>query len=280
MSLDSLRDFLRERAATDFKDGDDFAEQLLGAMEKSFASGWSSTRAVQAIRKSTKSIYEFYRLKDTTVFGEQSPIRLRLGGPDTKSIKFVGELDHFYFSKFANNTSEPMRKFFVERYFKDGAALFGRESSEELADFRAAAGDKLKNLTDRQTKAIVQTSVQRVRNWAHVGSLSQAEFEYAIYRATLDERTTDVCRAINGKRFKVGIAQAAVERLNALEPGEFAKELYESNDAKAFRKDPVSWLKKESDDKGIVSDAMTESGLAIPPLHVNCRTRLEGDFDE
>jgi hypothetical protein len=94
----------------------------------------------------------FTGLKTFQSFGDKSPIKLRLGGPDSTSIKFIGELDHFYFSKFANNTSEPLRNFFTERYFKDGAALFGRESTEELEDFRKAAGEKLKNLTDRQTK--------------------------------------------------------------------------------------------------------------------------------
>lgn len=169
-----------------------------------------------------------------------------------------------------------MRKFFVERYFKDGAALFGRESSDELADFRAAAGDKLKNLTDRQTNAIVRTAVQRTRNWAHVGSLHQAEIKFAKYAATLDARTTEICKGINGKKIKIGVAQSAIQRLNELEPGEFAKELYESEAAKEFHKDPANWLKKEIDGDGNVSDAMTANGFAIPPLHVNCRTRLEG----
>lgn len=272
-----MRDYLREHDETDFKSGEDFADKLIEELDAAYNNGWSSTRAIQAIRRTTRSIYEFYRLKDVSVFGdEKSPVKLRLGGPDRRSIKFIGELDHFYFSKFANNTSKPLRNFFVERYFEDGAALFGRESTDELEDFRRAAGDKLKNLTDRQIKAIAQTSVQRVRNWAHVGSLSQARIKYARYAATLDARTTEICRGINGKKIAIGVAQETVERLNRLEPGEFAVELYESNAAKEFRKDPVGWLKEEVDKDDVVSDKMTKNGLAIPPLHVNCRTRLEG----
>ncbi|WP_167853613.1 hypothetical protein, partial [Escherichia coli] len=91
----------------------------------------SSASARQAINRTTRSIYEFYRLRDASVFGgDKSPIKLRLGGADTKSIKFIGDLDHFYFSRFGGNTSEPLRNFFVERYFENGAALFGRESTE------------------------------------------------------------------------------------------------------------------------------------------------------
>jgi hypothetical protein len=271
-----LGEYLRDHNETDFKSGEDFADKLLDELGKSFENGWSSTRAVQAIKRTTKSIYEFFRLKDTTPFGDKSPIKLKLGGADTKSIKFIGDLDHFYFSKFAKNTSEPLRKFFVEQYFENGAALFGRESSEELEEFRKVAGERLKNLTDRQTKTILQTAVQRVRNWAHIGSLSQARIRYARYAATLDSRTTEICRGIDGKKIKVGVAQTAIERLNQLEPGEFALELYESNAAKAFRKDPVGWLETEIDENGFVSEEMTKNGLALPPLHPNCRTRLEG----
>lgn len=273
-----MRDFLRKSDYKDFKSGEDFAEQTINEIEKSFAGGWSSVRARQTIKRTTKSIYEFYRLKDTSVFADgKSPIRLRLGGADRRSIKFLNDLDHFYFSKFANNTSKPLRKFFVDQYFANGAALFGRESSEELEDFRKAAGTKLKNLTDRQTKTIIQTAVQRTRNWGHLGSLSQARIEKARIVATLDSRTTEICRELNGKIIRVGVAQEAVERLNQLEPGEFALELYESAIGKAISKEPVKTINKflESDGKTI-DDKLVKMGRGFPPYHPNCRTRMEG----
>ena len=170
-----------------------------------------------------------------------------------------------------------MRKFFVENYFRNGAALFGRESSDELAEFRAAAGDKLKNLTVRQTKTIVQTSVQRVRNWAHIGSLHQAEIEVARIVATLDSRTTEICRELDGKLVRVGAAHSGIQRLNQIEPGEFAKEVYESPIAKAISKEPVKTIKSFLEDDGkTISDKLATIGRSIPPYHPNCRTRLEG----
>jgi hypothetical protein len=233
--------------------------------------------AGQAINRTTRSIYEFYRLRDTTVFGERSPIRLQLGGPDRKSIAFIGDLDHFYFSKFANNTSEPLRKFFTDSYFENGAALFGRETSDELEAFRRVAGERFTNLTDRQTKTIVQTAVQRVRNWAHIGSLDQAEIELARIVATLDARTTELCQELDGKIIRVGVAADAVQRLNQLEPGEFAKELYESAIGKAISKEPVATIKAFLEEDGqTISDDLVRMGRGFPPYHPNCRTRLEG----
>ncbi|HQU83929.1 MAG TPA: hypothetical protein PKY59_12415 [Pyrinomonadaceae bacterium] len=169
-----------------------------------------------------------------------------------------------------------MREFFVERYFENGAALFGRESSDEMEDFRAVAGDKLKNFTDRQVKTIIQSSAARVRNWAHLGSLDQAGIELARIVATLDSRTTEICRGLDGKIIRVGVANETVQRLNQLEPGEFAKELYESEMGKAISKEPVKTISKfiEKDGKTI-SDQLVKTGF-FPPLHINCRSRLSG----
>lgn len=277
LSLDRLRDFIRDANAKQFKDADDFAEQITGAIESSYKAGFDSLRARNAVRSATKSIYEFYRLKDATPFEGDSPIKLRFGGADTRSVKFFGELDHFYFSKFANNTQDSLKTFFRKRYLENGAALFGRETSEELADFRAAAGDKLKNLTDRQIKGIVQNSVQRVRNWGHIGSLSQGKLKLARIVAILDARTTDLCKGLDGKIIRVGVAQTAIERLNQLEPGAFAAELYESAIGKAISKEPVATIKKfiEADGKTI-SDDLVSMGRGFPPYHVNCRTRVQG----
>lgn len=275
--LERLRDYLRINKSTDFKSGEDFADKLLGELGDAFANGWSDIRTVQKIRRTTKSIYEFYRLKDTSVFGGDSPIKLRLGGPDRKSIKFIEKLDHFYFSKFANNTSKPMRKFFVDQYFENGAALFGRESTEEMEDFRRVAGERFKNLTDRQIKTIVQTSTQRVRNWSHIGSLTQARIEKARIVATLDSRTTEICKELDGKIIRVSPAQEAVDRLNQLEPGEFAKEMYESKIGKAISKEPVATVKKFLEEDGkTISDQLVKMGRGFPPYHPNCRTRMEG----
>lgn len=155
--------------------------------------------------------------------------------------------------------------------------MFGRESSDELADFRAAAGERLKNLTDRQTLTIVQTAVQRVRNWAHIGTLAEAEIELARLVATLDERTTALCEELDGKLVRVGVAWEAIQRLNQLEPGEFAKELYESEIGKAISKEPVKTIKKFIEDDGkTIGDDLVAMGRGFPPFHPNCRTRMEG----
>lgn len=247
-------------------------------MGDALGKNWATARARAAINRTTKSIYEFYRLRDPSPFGaDKSPIKLRLGGADTKSIRFFGELDHFYFSKFGGNTSEPLKSFFRDAYFENGAALFGRETTEEIDDFRKAAGEKFTNLNDRAVQTIVQSSVQRVRNWAHIGSLAQARIKLARIVATLDSRTTPLCRELDGKQIRVPVAQSAVERLGKLAPGDFAAEMYESELGKAISRKPVETVSAFLEDDGVtIGDELVATGRGFPPFHPNCRTRLEG----
>lgn len=277
--MDGIRKFLNDYEYSDFTDGKHFADEIVKTLEHEYSVGWGSVRAKKAINGVVKNTYDFYRLRDTTPFGNDSPIKVRLGGPDRISVKFIGELDHFYFSRFGGNTNRSLKDFLTERYLTDGAALFGRESSDEMAEFRKVAGDKFKNLTDRQTLTIVQTAVQRIRNWAHIGTLNEAEFEYATLRATIDDRTSMLCLSIDGKRFRVGVAQAAIERLNQLEPADFAEELYGSDLAKSIRQDPSAIVRENLEPDGkTIKDELVESGLGFPPFHPNCRTWVEGEL--
>jgi hypothetical protein len=272
-----LREFIAGNRFDDFKSAQDFSEKLIGKLEESWSENWSTDKVVNSIKRITRSTYEFFRLTDTTPFGGKSPIKLKFGGPDKTSIAFVGKLDHWYFSRFGGNTDKDLRSFLEKEYLAKGAALFGRESSESIDDFRNAAGDKFKNLTDRQVKTIITGSVQRIRNWGHIGSMDQAEIEFATIIATLDSRTTELCQGLDGKIIRVGVAQKTIERLNQLQPGDFAAEMYESKIGKAISKDPVGTISKWLEDDGkTIGDQIVETGRGFPPYHPNCRTRLEG----
>jgi len=281
-ALAEIRDYLRQSAAVDFASADEFADALYELIESAFDTTFQDAATAKAIKAVTKETYSFYRLRDETPFGEVgSPVVLKFGAPDRRAIQFFDSVDRWYFSKFMRNddAAKPLRKFLRAEYLEKGAALFGRETPESLDDFRQAAGEKLKNLTDPQIKRIVMGSVQRIRNWAHVGSLQQAKFDYAVYVAVIDKRTTEICRRIDGVKFKVATAHQRITELSLLEPGEFAEQVYESTAAREYQKDPVAWIEKHITD-GVVDDAALENNIGIPPLHINCRTWIEGVFEE
>ncbi len=274
--LDRLRRFLETERHGNFSSAEDFATKLVEKLSESWNANWSTSRAVQSIKNTTKSIYQFFRTVDTTPFGGESPVRLRFGGPDLVSVEFFGNLEHFYLSRFGGNTDKDLRAFLQKEYLEKGAGLFGRETSDSLNDFRQAVGEKFKNLTDRQINTIVTSAVQRIRNWGHIGSLAQGGIELARIVATVDNRTTEICLGLDGKLIRVGVAQKTIERLNQLEPGEFDKEMYQSKIGKAISKNPVETISKwiEADGKTI-GDQIIETGRGFPPYHPNCRTILE-----
>lgn len=282
LALEMMRQWLTLAKPSDFASETDFADAFFEIVRGAYQEAFESDTAAAAIKKATASTYKFYRLKDDSIFGASgSPVSLAFGAPDLRSLKFFENLDSFYFSKFLRNddAAKPLRKFLADEYLRKGAALFGRETPESLDDFRQAAGGALGNINDKAVYRIAFNSVARIRNWAHVGSLAQAGFELAEYVAVIDKRTTEICREIDGKRLRVAPAQARIEQLNQLTPGAFALEVYESTAMRAYRKDPVAWIQQRLTN-GILDDDALAQNIGLPPLHILCRTWLEGVFDD
>ena len=141
-----VRDFLRRSSADDFGSPDEFGEAVVEQIADAYGAVFDCPRARAAVKRTTESIYKFYRLRDATPFGGDSPVKVRFGGPDTRAVRFFNKLDHFYFSTFLDNRRDELKDFLREQYLEKGAALFGRGTKEELDDFRKAAGGKLDNI--------------------------------------------------------------------------------------------------------------------------------------
>jgi len=284
--IDRVRRYLAEHEYDDFNSADQFADDIVRTLEAEYKLAWSGRQARAAIRGIVRSTYEFYRLRDATPFGDASPVRVRFGGPDQAAMEFLDKLDHFYFSKFTPNTGEQLRKVFRREFFENGAALFGRGNAEQWQRFREAFGTRAKNLTDKQVETIATTAVQRTRNWAHIETLHKAGFEYAEIVAVLDNRTTEICRGLNGKFIRVGVAHKAVQRLSKLQPGEFAYEMYETPIGKAISKEPTKTISKfvdvyknaDGERFRIIADSLVAMGRGFPPYHPNCRTRMKAVY--
>lgn len=280
-AMKRVTEFLREAKPSDFSSEDSFADTVFEEIKTAYDATFTSTSSVNAVKRTTKDIYSFYRLRDASPFGDESPVKLRFGGPDTRAVRFFGKLDNFYFSTFVDNQREEIKTFLREEYLEKGAALFGRGTKEELDDFRKAAGGKLDKMNDFAVETIVQSSVQRTRNYAHLNSLRQARIKLAKIRAIVDGRcTSNICPTLDGKTLRVEVAAEAVDRLTELEPGDYAKELYKSDLGRAFSSDPVGYVKDRISDEGVLDDDLVAEGRGFPPLHPRCRCRVEGVIEK
>jgi hypothetical protein len=245
-------------------------------VKQAYQGSFKTPRAEKIVRNTTKEIYTFYRLRDTSPFGNSEAPRLKFGGPDTRAVKFFNELDGFYFSKFVDNRRPELQTFFRNEYLEKGAALFGRETGESINDFRIAAGGKLDRINDHGVRTIITSSVQRIRNYAHIRQLGQGSLKWAKIIAILDSKTSPICRYLDGKYIRIAMAVATVDRLTKLEPGDYALELYQSAAGKAYSANPLEYVKDHVGENGVIADGLVAEGRGFPPYHPNCRSRVEG----
>jgi len=104
--------------------------------------------------------------------------------------------------------------------------------------------------------------VTRSREFGRTSAYEKAEIEYIKIDAVLDERTSDICRHMDGRIISVKkLIKQRDDLMNAKTPEETKK--------------IAPWLsKKEIETKVIgVETEKLPKGLAMPPYHFRCRTR-------
>ncbi len=273
--MQRIHSFLRQSDTVDFRDADDFADAIVDEIKNAYGGSFKTPRAEAVVKRTTKEIYTFYRLRDTSPFGEAQAPRLTFGGPDTRAINFFNKLDGFYFSSFIDNRSPELHKFIREEYLEKGASLFGRETGETLDDFRNAVGGRLRNLNDHAVKTIITSSVQRIRSYAHILSLGQGQYKFGRIAAIMDRKTSPICIRLDGKYIRIGAAVKTVQRLTKLSPGDYALEMYKSDAGQAYSRDPVAYVESRVGDDGVIDDSLVAEGRGFPPYHPNCRSWIE-----
>ena len=284
VALQQIESWLASIKLADFTSAEAFADEFFAQLQTVFSGEWETGKAKREIKKATEQIYRYYRTKDDAVIfgGEDVGIRIKFGAPDTRTLKFFESVDRWYFSKYLNNSEPSLKKFIAEEYVAKGGRRTFDMTSEQIADIRDALGDRLKNVNDIGVQRIVNGSVTRARNWAHIRRLNEGAIKLAKIIAVLDERTSEICKFLDGKFLRVGVANDAVDRLSQLEPGEFATEMYESPIAKALatanqNADEVAKVFDGLiDDNDVLDDSLMAAGRGFPPYHLNCRTRVEG----
>lgn len=130
---------------------------------------------------------------------------------------------------------------------------------------RAAVGKALKealgHVADRSDvywRGLAAVTMTRSRSLGAVQSLVEAGWEEYEVLAVMDERTSDVCRRMNGRIFRVERAVELRDALLAAKTPEDVKTL-------------APWLPAKKI-KGPTEDL--PGGLALPPYHFHCRTTV------
>ncbi len=152
-------------------------------------------------------------------------MKIKFGGADTRSIKTLnGFSDGFFITELVDSADERIHRFLCENYLENGAALFGRESPDEMQDFREVCGGALDNVSDENIAGIIQFYVQRLRNYGHIESLFQARIKQAKIESSGKPRTA-MCKFYEGKILLVTDAYNQIKWFQTLSPEDYHKQI-------------------------------------------------------
>lgn len=169
---------------------------------------------------------------------------IQFGGKDSASIKaFYGLPNLMFISELVDNDDKHIHEFLITNYFEKGAALFGRESREELQAFRNVCNGSLANENDANVYSIIQFFVQRLRNYARLKFLNCARIERA--RIVSTNPRTEMCKFYENKLIDVKDSLVKIDWIYSKSPIEQGKILMTTN-------------------------------IEVPPLYKLCRCGLEG----
>ena len=236
---------------------EEFAQEIYAIVKELHPAGLARLGLATAVKENMRQIYEFYRARDAVVSGRRIPTNLNL--IDRRAIDFLSGLDDFHISKYITKPSirKRMLNFLKEEHLSGNTA--------KPDSFISAFSKDLKNLSKSQVRRITDTSVTRIRTWGHIRQMAEARMKTAEISEVMDSVTCPTCRAMNGKTFRVGVADAKIQELCSLTPEEFQRRVYD-NAPSDWKDDPAGFAEDKSAEQMIALDL-------LPPFHPNCRGR-------
>ncbi|TAN40789.1 MAG: DUF935 family protein [Nitrospirae bacterium] len=193
------------------------ADELAQKIQITLGASFSAALDKKAISDSLAQLFAFHKLEDLVKPG----IEIAFGGADVRTVDFLTKLDSYYMSKFIQNpdTVAALNTFIREQFLENGAGLFGNTPNSTIQAFKDLLDQKVGELTDSQVRRIIDTSVTRVSNWAHVSQLNDG----GVKRLRIFEPTRDCafCKEMNGKVIDVSTAYALMQDHINMSPDEY-----------------------------------------------------------
>lgn len=209
--------------------------------------------------------------------------------PDFQAIEQIGTQGGFWIRDHAGQISDKLSKDgrdIIQEGLKQGQGRdeIGQMLTEKLPDIWGKMGFNY-------ARVVAANAVSRARSYSEVSSYASVGISYMEIVAMLDERTTDICRTLDGMVIEVQSAMAHQQQIagltNPKDIRQVAPFLTEKTDKKTGEKHvnigksryaTISRSGKGAvDDRGafarhISNKKMMANGVSMPPYHHNCRT--------
>jgi len=198
-----------------------------------------------------KEMYSAFKIADLP-----SGAEVVFGGADIRTIDFLSSLDNFYLSKFVQNPDvvSQLNDLIKNLYSEEGIGIFGRgpEGIEEIRNFLS---QKLIDLQDYQIQRIVDTAVERARNWAHISQMNDIGVtELVVYEPT---KGCPFCAAIDGAVIGVEKAYSNMLEMTKMSPEDYETYLRDENNSPALQN----------------MQSFVDAGK-LPPYHPHCHGKI------
>ncbi len=175
---------------------------------------------------------------------------------DVKAKAFLTDHNTFWIGKHYGESVGPrIAKSVRETVIEQG--LGRAEAAKVLAE---TFGDEFSGKSDSYWGVVAANATTKARNFGAVESFVQGGFEEIEILAMMDERTTDICRYMNGKVFKTEWAVGQRDKMMAASTPDLAK--------LASR-----WV-TYAEIVGRTPEQLYQNGICLPPYHARCRTTV------
>lgn len=255
---------------------DEFVGEALRIFYENAQGSIDETTLVEMAKEHLSTVWNAAKA-DPDLWGSYSPRYAGIWGrfdvPDRRALNYMSEkVEKMYISKYVEHSptrSRQIQSWLRNQYIEKGLGI-GKQP-RQLDKFRDEFGDVANRIGDHAARVIIDTGVQRARNWSYVSALSEEGFKRFRIAGPVDNIICRYCAAMVGRVFEVATEKRRIDQI--ISSGEedisqFGPFLTSRYGTKAG----LQYLKDSTDAE------VQQGGMVTPPFHPLCRHRMVVEF--
>lgn len=188
-------------------------------------------------------------------------IKLSFDVRDKGAVKILSKQNLFWIGEYYGENLKTKFDEITEGYFNSDKTI-----KEIAEDFKQEFQD-VTNQGERYFYDLAEHQTNTVRELGKVNGFVTAGIEFYEIRAVMDDRTSDVCKRMNGVVFPVSRAIEYRDNILSLKDPEEIKKA-------------SPWLTPSQVQELPAENENLPPGLSVPPYHFRCRTLIVAHFKE
>jgi hypothetical protein len=228
------------------------ALQVIDALEERLGPGFGAV-----VKADMEDLLDKSYVQGKKEIIEPKQITFNMAPIDQAAIVWLQQHNMFWIENYYSNTLSDLISSIVEKGLEEGLGRL--DVAADLKDFfdgYPGVGNK----PESYWNIVSSSGMSRSRHFGSVQGYVDAKIVNLVVMAVMDERTSEICREMNGRRIPVARAVEQRDQMMAAKDPE---------DVKAI----APWPKLEAIQGKSTEDIMAQ-GVRMPPYHGRCRTTV------